>query len=150
MTDPLRLASTGRWQARQVVRLSVAESSPGSISCAESRFCRASVHPLHPSPRQAVLPCTPLPWPVGRKIGRCIKLCALLWYFFSLATFFGGLSSIVLVKTAIKTLKSNVLAQRSRSISLLKIRSTGAIIVLGTQRAPFISQVQVTLQVLMN
>lgn len=70
-------------------------------------------------------------------------------FFFS-CNFLGGLSRIVLVKTAIKTLKSNVLAQRSRSISLLKIHSTGAIIVLGTQRAPFISQVQVTLQVLMN
>lgn len=69
---------------------------------------------------------------------------------FSCNFIFSWLSRIVLVKTAIKKLKSNVLAQRSRSISLLKICNTGARIVLGTQRAPFISRVQVTLQALMN
>lgn len=69
---------------------------------------------------------------------------------FSCNFLFSWLSRIVLVKTAMRKLKSNVLAQRSRSISLLKICSIGAIIVLSTQRAPFISRVQVTLQALMN
>lgn len=105
-----------------------------------------SVH--HRGRRGAVLP-TRLALLGGHGQAR-YAVCAVTLFFF-LATFlFFWLSRIALVKTAIKKLKSNVLAQRSRSISLLKIRSTGAIIVLGTQRAPFISRVQVALQALMN